>query len=28
LIGTEEIVNYCEKYRIKLDPYYDDKLIK
>ena len=27
-IGTEDILAYCDKYRIKLDPYFDDKLIK
>jgi casein kinase II subunit alpha len=27
IIGTEDIHNYCNKYGIKLDPYYDDKLI-
>jgi casein kinase II subunit alpha len=27
-IGTEDIMAYCEKYRIVLDTYYDDKLIK
>jgi casein kinase II subunit alpha len=27
-IGTEDILQYCEKYQIKLDKYFDDKLIK
>ena len=27
-IGTEEVMNYCSKYGITLDSYYDDKLIK
>jgi casein kinase II subunit alpha len=27
-IGTDDILNYCSKYKIKLDPYFDDKLVK
>jgi len=27
-IGTDDIMEYCTKYNIKLDPYFDDKLIK
>ncbi len=27
IIGTEDILSYCNKYGIKLDSYYDDKLI-
>ena len=28
LLGTDEILEYCQKYGIKLDPYFDDKLIR
>lgn len=28
LLGTDDILEYCQKYSIKLDPYFDDKLIR
>ncbi len=27
IIGTDDILEYCDKYHIKLDPYFDDKLV-
>ena len=27
-LGTEDLVNYCFKYNVELDSYFDDKLFK